>query len=140
MGAHGVELVKGCIDHPRSDTTLKRTHRNRRAMDATPGLDDTPAPALDALDQHPPSARQVYSTLSQQGPLTHKDLLRATGMPGRTVRYAVNRLKEAGIIGARCNLQDCRQCFFYVQNVCPGKPGYERSNVIFAGIREVRLT
>ena len=68
----------------------------------------------------PPSARQVFDTLTSQGPLTHKDLVAVTGMPGRTVRYAVGRLREAGVIGARCNLMDCRQCYFYVSQQCEG--------------------
>lgn len=70
--------------------------------------------------QLPASARQVFDTLSTQGPLTHRDLVRTTGMPPRTVRYAVSRLKEAGVIGARCNLQDCRQCYFFVAQQCEG--------------------
>lgn len=68
----------------------------------------------------PASARQVFDALARDGPLTHRDLVRATGMPGRTVRYAVGRLKEAGVIGARCNLMDCRQCYFFVSQQCPG--------------------
>lgn len=75
-------------------------------------------PSLDAL---PPSARQVFETLNVKGPLTHRDLVAATGMPGRTVRYAVGRLKDAGVIGARCNLMDCRQCYFFVSQQCPGQ-------------------
>lgn len=75
---------------------------------------------LAPLERLPNSARQVFDTLAIKGPLTHKDLVRATGMPGRTVRYAVGRLKEAGVIGARCNLQDCRQCYFFVAQQCPG--------------------
>lgn len=89
-------------------------------------------PALDAL---PPSARQVFATLSTQGPLTHRDLVAATGMPARTVRYAVGRLREAGVIDARCNLMDCRQCYFFVTGACPGKTSDGRIPVAFAGIR-----
>jgi len=83
----------------------------------------------------PNSARQVYETLAVQGPLTHKDLVRVTGMPGRTVRYAVGRLKEAGVLGARCNLQDCRQCYFFVAKICAGSPDTTRIPVRFSGIR-----
>lgn len=75
---------------------------------------------LAPIEHLPNSARQVYDTLTLRGPLTHKDLVRVTGMPGRTVRYAVGRLKEAGVIGARCNLQDCRQCYFFVAEECAG--------------------
>lgn len=83
----------------------------------------------------PNSARQVFDTLASQGPLTHKDLVRVTGMPGRTVRYAVGRLKEAGVLGSRCNLQDCRQCFFYVAKLCSGNSDGTRIPVRFSGIR-----
>mgnify|MGYP003297542212 CR=1 FL=1 len=69
----------------------------------------------------PPSAKQVYETLQLSGPLTHKDLVATTGLPPRTVRWAVGRLKEAGVIGARCNLMDCRQCYFFVAQQCPGE-------------------
>lgn len=80
-----------------------------------------PAPQVSLPEGLPPSARQVYETLSVHGALTHRDLVRTTGMPGRTVRYAVGRLKEAGVIGARCNLMDCRQCYFFVAQQCPGE-------------------
>lgn len=84
-------------------------------MSAAAPADDPPLHGL------PASARAVYTTLEERGPLTHRDLLAATGMPARTVRYAVSRLKEAGVIGARCNLNDCRQCYFYVARQCPGE-------------------
>ena len=79
-----------------------------------------PVPPVSLPRGLPASARQIFDTLSRDGPLTHRDLVRATGMPGRTVRYAVGRLKEAGVIGARCNLMDCRQCYFFVAQQCPG--------------------
>lgn len=81
---------------------------------------DRSAPEVQLPDGMPASARQVFGVLTQQGPLTHRDLVVATGMPARTVRYAVGRLKEAGVIGARCNLMDCRQCYFFVSQQCPG--------------------
>ncbi len=91
---------------------------------AAPPSDPTPpGPAgrfRDSLRTLPPSARTVFEALERNGPLTHKDLLQRTGMPGRTVRYAVGRLREAGVIGARCNLMDCRQCYFFVAGECPG--------------------
>ena len=77
--------------------------------------------APEPLASLPPSARQVFAALSTAGALTHRDLVRTTGMPARTVRYAVGRLREAGVIGARCNLQDCRQCYFFVAQHCPGE-------------------
>ena len=88
----------------------------------------------------PASAQQVLRTLSEKGALTHRDLVAATGMPPRTVRWAVGKLRDAGIVDARCNLMDCRQCFFYLSEQCGGKAEYPRTNVVaFAGIRERAL-
>lgn len=80
-----------------------------------------------AFDDLPPSAQTVYEVLNEEGPATHKELLTEMEMPGRTIRYAVKRLKEAGIIGERCKLMDCRQCYFFVQNKCPGKAEYRKT-------------
>jgi len=82
----------------------------------------TPPPAEpgEVLKRLPASARAIYGILNQTGPLTHKDLLREARMPERTVRYALGRLKEVGIVAARCNLMDCRQCYFYVSDQCAG--------------------
>ena len=74
----------------------------------------------EVVERLPPSARLVYEKLQLTGPLTHRGLVQSTGMPPRTVRYAVGRLKEAGVIGARCNLMDCRQCYFFVSQQCAG--------------------
>ena len=93
------------------------------------------ASRVDLPEGLPQSARQVFDTLATHGPLTHKDLTRVTGMPARTVRYAVGRLRSAGVLGERCNLMDCRQCYFFLTNACEGKAEF-RTNVVFAGIRD----
>lgn len=72
-------------------------------------------PAPDPLDGLPDSARRVHATLQLEGPLTHKELVAATGMPARTVRFAIARLKESGIVSERANLMDGRQTFFYLE-------------------------
>lgn len=86
------------------------------------GTSARPSPASEggALANLPQSAQTVFQTLQENGPLTHKDLLQTTGMPGRTVRYAVSRLKKVGLIDARCNLMDCRQCYFFLTRECAG--------------------
>lgn len=103
-------------------------------------MDTAPRPAVPFPEGLPNSARQIYETLATHGALTHKDLIRTTGMPPRTIRYAIGRLRQAGILSERCNLQDCRQCYFYIQDACAGKPGYQRPNVVFAGIREMPMS
>jgi len=99
------------------------------AVEATVGAAPGLVPDVEALVADlPPSAKAVFRTLKARGPLTHRDLVGATGMPPRTVRYAVARLREAGVLGERCNLRDCRQCFFFVERTCAGGATEVRRN------------
>lgn len=77
---------------------------------------ETPGPPLapSLPEDLPSSARQIYKLLAIEGPLTHKELVELSGMPARTVRYAVSRLKEDDHVGERRNLMDCRQRFFFI--------------------------
>lgn len=74
--------------------------------------------AVPTLPQLPASAHLVYAALSAKGALTSRDLLDETGLPARTVRYAVRRLREARLVDHRYNLADARQSYYYV-NECP---------------------
>lgn len=73
-------------------------------LPAEPATFATPLPA---------SAQTVFRLLQQRGPLTHKDLLAESGLPGRTVRWAVTRLKDEGLIRSRYNLRDSRQSLYF---------------------------
>lgn len=68
----------------------------------------------------PPSAKLVYKVLETGGQLTQKDLIRETALPARTVRYALNRLREEKIIFARYYLPDARQSLYGLN-----RPGQE---------------
>jgi len=57
----------------------------------------------------PPSAERVLRILAENGPLTHKDLVAATHLPPRTLRYALARLRASGRVVWRWSLQDARQ-------------------------------
>lgn len=57
----------------------------------------------------PASAKLVARTLEYEGPQTGTDLAAATRLPPRTVRYAVDRLEEAGVVAVRPSLQDARE-------------------------------
>jgi DNA-binding transcriptional ArsR family regulator len=57
----------------------------------------------------PASAKLVARTLEYEGPQTGTDLASATRLPSRTVRYAVDRLEEAGVVAVRPSLQDARE-------------------------------
>ncbi|HWG90862.1 MAG TPA: hypothetical protein VNZ52_08460 [Candidatus Thermoplasmatota archaeon] len=62
----------------------------------------------------PPSAQTVYDLLALHGPQTHKDLVATAGLPARTIRWAVHRLREEGLVQGRLNVRDPRQTFFFV--------------------------
>lgn len=68
----------------------------------------------------PPSARRVFEAVRDDGPLTTTALQQKTGMPGRTVRFAVRALKDAHLLDERCSLRDCRTCYFFVNQACLG--------------------
>jgi DNA-binding transcriptional ArsR family regulator len=75
----------------------------------------------------PESARAVFAAVKELGPLTHADLRARTGMPARTIRFAVARLKEAGFLDVRCSLRDCRTCYFFVNKRCVGVAALEEA-------------
>lgn len=66
------------------------------------------------MSRLPESARRVFQAIIQEGPVTHAGLREATGIPPRTIRYAVRRLKDEELIDTRCSLEDCRTCYFFV--------------------------
>ena len=48
-------------------------------------------------------------------------------MPDRTIRFAVQRLKDAGLIDARCSLKDCRTRYFFVSRPFIATEALERA-------------
>ena len=54
----------------------------------------------------------MYKVLEHGGQLTQKDLIRETSLPSRTVRYALNRLKEEEILVERYYFSDARQSLY----------------------------
>ncbi|HVP95487.1 MAG TPA: winged helix-turn-helix transcriptional regulator [Methanoregulaceae archaeon] len=57
----------------------------------------------------PPSASLVLSLLSKGEALTHKEIGKLTGLPPRTVRYALQKLRERSLIREEWNFKDARQ-------------------------------
>ncbi len=80
----------------------------------------------------PESARRVFQAVRDQGPVTHAGLREATGMPPRTIRFAVKRLRDEGYLDARCSLKDCRTCYFFVHKRCVGVEALERMRGVAA--------
>ena len=60
----------------------------------------------------PPSAITVLGLLATRGPLTHKQLVEAAPIPARTVRFALQRLREEGRVLERPNFRDSRQSWY----------------------------
>lgn len=77
------------------------------------------------LQALPPSARRVFASIREDGPLTHADLREATDMPPRTIRFAIKRLREAALIDTRTSLRDCRTCYYFVHPRILGEDALE---------------
>ncbi|MDO9324754.1 MAG: winged helix-turn-helix transcriptional regulator [Methanoregula sp.] len=54
----------------------------------------------------------MYKVLENGDQLTQKDLIRETSLPSRTVRYALNRLKEEEFLIERHYFIDARQSLY----------------------------
>ncbi|HET6398280.1 MAG TPA: winged helix-turn-helix domain-containing protein [Candidatus Thermoplasmatota archaeon] len=63
----------------------------------------------------PESARRVFAAIREGGPISHSGLREATGLPPRTIRFAVKRLRTEGLVDSRLSLKDSRTCFFFVK-------------------------
>ena len=61
------------------------------------------------LRELPPSAKLVAKVLEADGPLPQGDLAEESLLPDRTVRYALNRLEDNGLVEARYSLTDARK-------------------------------
>ena len=70
----------------------------------------------DRLRPLPPSAKLVAKVLEYQGTLTQSQLADETLLPPRTVRYALNRLNEEGIVESRFSFTDARQRIYSLAN------------------------
>lgn len=79
------------------------------ATDAVAVDDETPADRWDPIRDLPPSAKLVAKVLDYNDTLTQSDLAAETLLPPRTVRYALSRLEEAGVIDARFSFTDARK-------------------------------
>jgi DNA-binding MarR family transcriptional regulator len=61
------------------------------------------------LREYPPSVKLVFKALEQKGTITLSDIEKETYLPYRTVRYAVKRLREGGLVTRIFHIQDARQ-------------------------------
>ncbi|MFC6732130.1 MULTISPECIES: helix-turn-helix domain-containing protein [unclassified Haladaptatus] len=62
-----------------------------------------------AVRDLPPSAKLVAKMLDYNETLTQGQLVEETLLPPRTVRYALNRLEDAGAVSSRFSFTDARK-------------------------------
>lgn len=70
----------------------------------------------------PPSSRTVLRILDAGGAMTHKDLVQKCQLAPRTVRYALKKLKERGLIIEKFNFRDARQIIYQNKSALIAKP------------------
>jgi predicted transcriptional regulator len=70
----------------------------------------------------PPSAKLVYKVLEYDGPLTQKGIVEESMLSARTVRYALERLDEVGVIEEDVYFADARQNLYELTDVPAEQP------------------
>jgi len=70
----------------------------------------------DRLRELPPSAKLVAKVLEGASPLSQGQLAEESLLPDRTVRYALNRLEEEGLVDSRYSFHDARKQVYFLEN------------------------
>jgi DNA-binding GntR family transcriptional regulator len=68
------------------------------------------------LRELPPSAKLVAKVLETDSPLSQGQLADESLLPDRTVRYALNRLEDVGLVGSRYSFRDARKQVYYLED------------------------
>jgi predicted transcriptional regulator len=68
----------------------------------------------EGLADLPPSAKLVYKVLEYKGPLTQKGIVEESMLSARTVRYALERLEDIGIVEEDVYFADARQNLYEI--------------------------
>jgi predicted transcriptional regulator len=71
--------------------------------------------ADEELGDLPPSAKLVYKVLDYNGPLTQKKIVEESMLSARTVRYALERLDEIGVVAEDVYFADARQNLYEIK-------------------------
>jgi predicted transcriptional regulator len=71
------------------------------------------------LEDLPPSAKLVFKVLEYDGPLTQKQIVQESMLSARTVRYALERLENIGIVSEDIYFADARQNLYEITNEAP---------------------
>ena len=79
------------------------------ASDTAATESDDNGAGWDAVVDLPPSAKLVAKVLEYNETLTQSQLAEETMLPPRTVRYALSRLEDAGVVSSRFSFADARK-------------------------------
>ena len=75
----------------------------------------------EAISDLPPSAKLVYKVLEYDGPLTQKGIVEESMLSARTVRYALERLDEVGVVEEDVYFADARQNLYQIVEPDPAE-------------------
>ncbi|AHG00451.1 ArsR family transcriptional regulator [Halostagnicola larsenii XH-48] len=67
------------------------------------------------IEDLPPSAKLVFKVLEYDGPLTQKQIVQESMLSARTVRYALERLEDIGIVDEDIYFADARQSLYRIE-------------------------
>jgi predicted transcriptional regulator len=78
----------------------------------------------ETLDDLPPSAKLVFKVLEYNGSLTQKGIVEESMLSARTVRYALERLENIGVVDEDVYFADARQNLYQLtDDGVEGMPG-----------------
>ncbi len=89
---------------------------SEEAIEANDKHDECDETAIAADADLPPSAKLVYKVLEYEAPLTQEELAAESRLCPRTVRYALGRLEEQGVVTSRACLADARQSKYRIDD------------------------
>lgn len=72
----------------------------------------TETDAESTVSDLPPSAKLVYKVLEYEGSMTQDSIATESRLCPRTVRYALGKLENQGMVTSRVNLKDARQSVY----------------------------
>lgn len=99
--------VKDRVEIHKSETPVKIMKVYSR-----PSVRETLRDIVEEASDMPPSAKFVLKMLEMKGSMSVRELVEATRLPERTVRYAISELVKRGFVRKVVNLRDARQ-FYY---------------------------
>lgn len=96
-----------------TDSAVVADEGAKESRETTTGRDgagaDGAEPDWETVAALPASAKLVARVLEHEGQLSGTELAAETRLPPRTVRYAVGRLEEAGVVSEGFSLRDARE-------------------------------